>query len=182
MIAVSLVAKQAASGELASRARQPVALGFADAGNTDSRRQSTQRHPFDHRRQGGRVAGEHEVGRGLADLAVLKGDRGLLAVDEASNELLLLEYHDRAVRVLDRLQREPDPARLALLTDDATCAVASLWSRRLTFVSIAKEPRAPKRHSLPSAISSCRFARARWPARAMAQDLSSPTRSAGVWR
>ena len=54
------------------------------------------------------------------------------------SELLLLDYHDRAVRVLDRLKVSPDPVRLALLAGGASCAVASLWSRQLTFVSIAK--------------------------------------------
>ena len=44
------------------------------------------------------------------------------------------------MRVLDRLKVSPDPVRLAVLGDGASCAVASRWSRRLTFVSIAKGP------------------------------------------
>ncbi len=118
--------------------RQPVAIGFADAGKTIlvANRRSGSVSIID--AKAGRVAAEHEVGRSLADLAVLKGDRRLLVVDDASNELLLLEYHDRAVRVLDRLHVSPNPVRLALLTDGATYAVASRWSRRLTFVSIGK--------------------------------------------
>ena len=87
-----------------------------------------------------RTVAEHEVGRGLADLAALKEPRRLLAADQASNELLLLDYHDLTVRVLDRLKVSPDPVRLAVLSDGASCAVASRWSRRLTFVSIARGP------------------------------------------
>ena len=85
----------------------------------------------------GRVVGEADVGRGLADLALLRGSGRLLAADEAANELLLLEYRDQAVRVVSRLKVRTAPVRLAVLNDGASCAVASLWSRRLTFVSIA---------------------------------------------
>jgi cytochrome c peroxidase/DNA-binding beta-propeller fold protein YncE len=136
--AAVLIGPERAAGELAPRVRQPIALVCADGGKTVlvANRRSGSISIVD--APTGRVVAEHEVGRGLSDLAVLKGGRRLLAVDEASNELLLLEYRDRAVRVLDRLQVSPDPARLALLSDGASCALASRWSRRLTFVSVAK--------------------------------------------
>jgi YVTN family beta-propeller protein len=49
---------------------------------------------------------------------------------------LLIDYHDRAVRVIDRKKVSPDPIRLSVAVDGASCAVASLWSRRLTFAAI----------------------------------------------
>jgi YVTN family beta-propeller protein len=137
-LAAILLTPQKTFGEPVPRVRQPVALVIADSGKTIlvANRRSGSLSIVD--TATGRAVAEHDVGQGLADLAVLKGDRRLLVVDEASRELLLLDYHDRAVRVLDRLKLSPDPVRLALLDGGASCAVASLWSRRLTFVSIAK--------------------------------------------
>ncbi len=136
--AAVLIAPQGARGELATRVRQPVALVFADEGKTVlvANRRSGSVSIIDATTR--RVVAEHDVGRGLADLAVQGGGSRLLAVDEASNELLLLEYRDRAVRVLDRLKLKAGPVRLAVLGDGASCAVSTLWSRRLSFASIAK--------------------------------------------
>ena len=88
-----------------------------------------------------KVVAEYDVGRGLADLAILPGGRHLLAVDQAANELLLLDYRDRSIRVVDRIKVSPDPVRLVVSADGSSCVVASLWSRRLTFVGLAS--RAP---------------------------------------
>src|SRR5262249_47596450 len=84
------------------------------------------------------VVTESDVGRGLADLAVLPDGRHLLAVDQAASGLLLLHYHDRPIRVLDRIKVGPDPVRLAVSPDGPVCAVASLWSRGLTFIELAR--------------------------------------------
>ena len=92
--------------------RQPVALVCADGGKTvlvANRRTGSLSVIDTATRQ---VVAEHDVGRGLADLAMLKGGRRLLAVDETSNELLLIDYHDRAIRVIDRLTVSPGPVRL----------------------------------------------------------------------
>ena len=137
-LAAILLTSQKTFGEPAPRVRQPVALVIADSGKTIlvANRRSGSLSIVD--TATGRTVAEHDVGQGLADLAALEGDRRLLVVDEASRELLLLDYHDRAVRVLDRLNLCPGPVRLALLEGGGSCAVASLWSRQLTFVSIAK--------------------------------------------
>ena len=137
--AAILFSSPATSGELLPRQRQPVGLVFVDSGNTVvvANRRSGTLSMIDVATT--RTVAEHDVGRSLADLAVLKEAR-LLAVDEGSNELLLLDCHDLKVQVLDRLKVSHDPVRLAVLGDGASCAVASRWSRRLTFVSITKGP------------------------------------------
>ena len=85
-----------------------------------------------------KVVAEYDVGRGLADLAVLPGDRYLLAADQASNEVLLIDARDRKIRVADRIKVSPDPVRLVVSADGSVGMVASLWSRRLTFVGLAR--------------------------------------------
>jgi YVTN family beta-propeller protein len=128
------------SAEPAPRVRRPVAIACADGGKTVlvANRRSGSLSVIDASTR--RVVAEHEVGRGLADLALLKGGRRLLAVDGISNELLLIDYRDRGVRVIDRLTVSPDPVRLATWADGALCAVASRWSRKLTFASVTTGP------------------------------------------
>jgi YVTN family beta-propeller protein len=84
-----------------------------------------------------RVVAEHDVGHGLADLALLPDGRHLLALDQAANELLLVGYQDRSIRIVDRIKVSADPVRLVVSADGTYCVVASLWSRRLTFVRLA---------------------------------------------
>jgi YVTN family beta-propeller protein len=125
---------------LAVRVRQPAALVCADAGKTVlvANRRSGSLSVIDTAAR--KVVAEHDVGRGLADLALLKGGRSLLAVDETSNELLLIDYRDRVVRVIDRLKVAPGAIRMAVWADGASCVVASRWSRRLTFASVTNGP------------------------------------------
>jgi mono/diheme cytochrome c family protein len=138
--AAMLLSSQAASGEPVSRERQPAALVLVDSGKTIvvANRRSGSLSIIDV--AASRTVAEHDVSRGLADLVALKEPGRLLAADQGSNELLLLDCHDLEVQVLDRLKVSPDPVRLAVLGDGASCAVASRRSRRLTFVSIAKGP------------------------------------------
>jgi YVTN family beta-propeller protein len=81
-----------------------------------------------------RVIAEHEVGLGLADLATLGDGRHLLAVDRAAGQLVLLAHEGPSIEVVQRQEIGPDPVRVAPAPDGSSCAVASLWSRRLTFV------------------------------------------------
>ncbi len=127
---------------LARQIRQPVALVVIDGGKTLL---------VAHRRSGSvsvidaaarRVVAEQNVGRGLSGLAALPDGRYLLAVDQAANDLLLLDYHDGSICVADRRSVGPDPVGLVVSADGLSCVVASLWSRRLTFVALA--PRAPE--------------------------------------
>ena len=119
------------------RLRQPVALVCADGGKTVlvANRRSGSLSVIDTAAR--RVVAEHDVGRGLADLALLPDGRHLLAVDQAANELLLIDYRDRSIQVVDRIPVSPGPVRLVVSADGSLCVVASLWSRRLTFVALA---------------------------------------------
>jgi YVTN family beta-propeller protein len=87
---------------------------------------------------------ESQVGRGLADLATLPDGRQLLAVDQAAHQLLSIDYQDRSIRVVDRLTVSPDPVRMVVSTDGSSCVLASRWSRRLTFIGLAKKESAGK--------------------------------------
>ena len=60
-----------------------------------------------------RVVAEHDVGRGLADLASLPDDRHLLALASADKAALLLEPARRSFRVIARVEVGPDPVRIA---------------------------------------------------------------------
>jgi YVTN family beta-propeller protein len=128
--------ERAASSKPLRRLHEPVGVLCADQGKTIlvANHRSGSLSVIDAASRA--VVAEHEIGRGLADFALLNDGRRLLVVDQTSNELILIEYHDRIVRVLDRLAISPDPIRLELLADDAACAVASRWSRSLTFVSL----------------------------------------------
>ncbi len=122
----------------AQRMRYPVALVCTDGGKAllVANRRSGSLSVIDARAR--RVVAEYEVGRGLADIANLPGDQYQLAVDQAGNELLLIDGRDRRIRVVDRIQVSPDPVRLVVPADGSFCIVASLWSRRLTFVGLAR--------------------------------------------
>jgi YVTN family beta-propeller protein len=124
---------------LAQRIRQPVALAFADGGRTvlAANRRSGSVSVIDAASR--QVVAESDVGRGLSDLAALPDGRHLLAVDQISDELLLMVYRDRSIRVVDRVQVGPDPVGLVVSTDGSSCVVTSLWSRRLTFLDHARQ-------------------------------------------
>ena len=85
------------------RLRQPVALAIVDGGRTllAATRKSGSLSVIDTATR--RVVAEHDLGAGLADLAVLPDGRHLLAVDRVRNELLLIEHHDRSSRLVDRV-------------------------------------------------------------------------------
>ena len=130
------------AGSPTRRSRRPVALAFVDGGRTllAANRRSGSLSVVDVTSR--KVVAEPDVGRGLADLAVLRDGRHLLAVDQAANELLLIDYSNRFPRVVGRLAVAPDPVRVVVSPDVASAVVSSTWPRRLTFVSLA--PRAPE--------------------------------------
>jgi YVTN family beta-propeller protein len=85
------------------------------------------------------VIAEHAIGRRLSDLVAIPGTGRLLATDESTHELVLLETAAADVRVLARLPVSPYPVSVCLAADGQSATVASLWSRRLTFVEMGKE-------------------------------------------
>jgi YVTN family beta-propeller protein len=123
---------------LAARFRQPAALALVDG---DSRllvanRQSGSISAIDTRTR--QVLAEHDVGRGLADIVALPDGRHLLAVDQAGNDILVLDWHANAIQVLARVQVSPDPVRIVVSSDGSSCVAASRWSRRLTFLELTR--------------------------------------------
>jgi len=83
----------------------------------------------------GRVAAEHRVGRRLADLQQLTGER-LLAVDEGAHELIVLRARGPRLSVTERLPVAKYPVSVVASQDGRTAYVASLWSRRVSVVSL----------------------------------------------
>jgi YVTN family beta-propeller protein len=86
-----------------------------------------------------RVLSEHDVGQVLVDLALFPDGRRLLAVDQATDALLLIEARDGQVRVAARQAVAPDPVSVVVAGDSETCIVASRWSRILTFVDLGSQ-------------------------------------------
>ena len=117
--------EQSSSGTLAQRQRHPVALVCADGGRTllVANQKSGSLTVIDTAAR--RVIAEHDVGRSLVDLAILPDGRSLLVVDRPANQLVLIDYRDRSIRVTDRINVSPDPVRLAVAADGS----CSPWPR-----------------------------------------------------
>jgi len=86
-----------------------------------------------------RVLAEHDLGQSLSDVAALPNGLHLLAVDRAGDALLLLEFRDDSVKILERRSISPDPVSVVVSPNGGTVAVASQRSRRVTFFSLAKD-------------------------------------------
>ncbi len=126
----------------ARRLRQPVALAVVDEGRTllVANRRSGSLSVVDTAAR--RVVAEHDLGRGLSDLAPLPDGRHLLAVDRESGELMLIEHRDRSARVVGAAGGRARPGPRGRLAGGGPAVVASTWPRRLTFVGLL--PRTPK--------------------------------------
>src|SRR5207253_3207328 len=84
----------------------------------------------------GRVAGETEVGRKLADMAMTADEKYLLAVDEDADELIVLARSGPALEVLARVPVARAPVSVRVVGDGKLYAVASLWARELAVVPL----------------------------------------------
>jgi YVTN family beta-propeller protein len=82
------------------------------------------------------VTAEMKVGDKLSDLA-MHGSSHLLAIDQGANQLLVLIRVGMRCDVSQRLDVSPAPATVQVSADGARCYVASLWSRRVSFVELA---------------------------------------------
>jgi YVTN family beta-propeller protein len=91
------------------------------------------------------VASEHKIGRRLADLVMIPGSK-LLAVDESMHELVVLTASGPALDVVQRLPVSPSPVSILVAPGGGEATIASLWSRRLTFVKLG--PQATVIHAL----------------------------------
>ena len=106
------------------------------------------------------VRGEWQVGKSLADLALINPARGgaelLLAIDQESHELLVLTLSSpdrRKIKVLHRVAVSPYPVSVSVSDDGIRSFVACLWSRQLDFIDLAdsSKPRSMGSLELPFA-------------------------------
>ncbi len=87
----------------------------------------------------GEIEQEFQVGRGLRGVARFD-DEQLLAIDDKSHELILLKYVDRKLTELARAAVPAYPVSVIAWEDfnvGPTAAVASLWSRQVSYWSRA---------------------------------------------
>ena len=135
---VSFVVVSSSAAELATQFRRPIALVQSAeedrllAANRDSGSISV----IDLAKR--EVVAECPIGKRLADLVALPGSKRLLAVDEAAHELLLLQPAGDAIQVTQRLAVSPYPVSICIAPDGKQATIASLWSRRLTFVELGE--------------------------------------------
>jgi YVTN family beta-propeller protein len=98
------------------------------------------------------IAAEVLIGRRLSDLILLPDARRLLAVDEATDELIVVTAELPRLTVRCRLKISPDPVSVRVAPDGRHCFVASLWSHRLDVIDVARErPRVARTVRLPFA-------------------------------
>src|SRR4029078_11647361 len=72
------------------------------------------------------------------DITPIPGTEQLLAADEAAHELLLLEGDGSSVSITQRLPISAYPVSINVAPDGKSATIASLWSRRLTFVVLER--------------------------------------------
>lgn len=127
---------QASAPSLAPRLRRPVAMAFVDNGKqlVVANRGSDTVSVIDTEKNC--LITEHSVGERLSDIVTCDNDRYLLATDEARHRLLLLAREGSGLTVAAQLEIAPYPVSVRLSGDGRSCFVASLWSRRLTVVSL----------------------------------------------
>jgi YVTN family beta-propeller protein len=97
-----------------------------------------------------RPVAEVPVGRRLSALALSPDAHHLLALDEEAHHLVRFRRREQHLELLDRLPVAPAPVSLQITGDGARGFVASLWSRRVTVVDLAK-PAVTKTLDLPFA-------------------------------
>jgi len=89
----------------------------------------------------GRVESETLIGKRISSLTALDGDASrLLATDEEAGKLLMLDPGIDSVRRCAELSVADTPVQVRTSRDGSLAAVTSLWARRLTLVSITRDP------------------------------------------
>ena len=127
--------------------RRPVALVITDEGRhlITANQQSGSLSLLDARLMS--VQSESSIGKRLSDLVVSPVDNNLLlTTDEESHELLAVRRQDEKFAVIKRLDLSPYPVTVRMTADGSRACIASLWSRTITVVDIARwlESKAPE--------------------------------------
>lgn len=97
-----------------------------------------------------RVVAEHAIGATLSDLA-RSADGRLLATDERSHQLIIVNVVGDELQVRSRVDVPPYPVAVRPSADGRRAFVASLWSRRLTRVDWMTDPPTVRTLDLPFA-------------------------------
>ena len=137
LFAASLPA--AAADELKQQLRRPLGLAQSAGGERlyVANRDSGSVSVIDLTAQ--KVVAEHALGKRLVDIVVLEAANRLLAIDEHAHELLVLEAAGSELRAVQRLPISPYPVSILVAPGGKEATIASLWSRRLSFVSLEDE-------------------------------------------
>ncbi|MEK6237680.1 MAG: hypothetical protein N2C14_23475, partial [Planctomycetales bacterium] len=83
-----------------------------------------------------RVINETIVGGRLADVALVRDGKSLLLVDEQGGRLVLLDRQGDQLRQAGSHGVASHPVNVVTSENGEWCAVASLWSRRISFVEL----------------------------------------------
>lgn len=127
----------AAEPELAVQLRQPVGMAMAEDELLVANRKSGSLSLIDPGRL--QLVGEVRVGGRPSDLAVTADGRRLLVTDEERNRLVLLERDSATWEAVQELPVPTAPVTVRISPDGTFASVASLWARRLTFVSLSAD-------------------------------------------
>ena len=140
-----------AAEELALQLRRPVALVESADGSKlyVANRDSGSVSVIDLAQR--QVVAEHTLGKRLAHLVALPNSDRLLAVDEAAHELLVLQPDENGLQITERLAVSPYPVSICVSEGGQSATIASLWSRRLTFVELSDSPKIAAALDLPFA-------------------------------
>ena len=85
------------------------------------------------------VVAEHAIGKRLSDVKCLPSHSDSLIADEAAHELVLANASGQQVEVVQRLPVSPYPVSIEIAPGGKEATIASLWSRRLTFVGLGDQ-------------------------------------------
>ena len=134
MLALGMSLGHAQAAE--ARLRRPIGLLFADGGKLLYVANRTSGSVSVVEVASGQVVAEHGIAQQLSDFIAIPGSDALLAVDDKSHELLLLDAQGPKITVRQRLAVSPYPVGVVLLDGGKQCSITSLWSRRLTIVDL----------------------------------------------
>jgi YVTN family beta-propeller protein len=135
LVGSAISAPAFAETDLASKLRRPTALAISPDGEllyVANRRSGTLSVVDLHTRT---VVREIAVGQTLSDL-IRVDDSRIVAVDEGKHELILLRAEGQDAAPVGRLAVSPYPVEAIVSADGRRAFVSSLWSRRLTEVSL----------------------------------------------
>jgi|HubBroStandDraft_6_1064221.scaffolds.fasta_scaffold56104_2 DNA-binding beta-propeller fold protein YncE len=125
-----------------SRLRYPISIALAERGTALLAANSRSGTVSMVNLKNGHVLAEVPVGKTLSDLVPVGGPRDghFLVTDSAANRLYLLSCRGLELRIVDSIPVSPFPASVCCDASGKHCFVASLWSRRVTFVDLETGP------------------------------------------